>query len=67
MASVLKSSDSSDGTSPYYSLVLNNDQLTNVLTAVGIAGGATILTGSNITIASLCQSNMYSGADGQMT
>ncbi|KAH0838875.1 glycoside hydrolase family 55 protein [Lanmaoa asiatica] len=59
----VQSSVSSNGTLPY-SLVLNNIQLSNVSTAVGIAGGAIILSGGNTTIASWGQGNVYSGTSG---
>ncbi|KAF8549350.1 glycoside hydrolase family 55 protein [Imleria badia] len=62
----VQSSDSSNGTLPY-SLLLNNIQLTNVPIVVGVAGGATILAGGNITIASWGQGNVYTGTDGQKT
>lgn len=62
----VQSSTSSNGTLPY-SLVLNNIQLIDVPTAVGVAGGATVLTGGNTTIASWAQGNVYSGTCGQKT
>ncbi|KAG8220629.1 pectin lyase fold/virulence factor [Butyriboletus roseoflavus] len=62
----IQSSKSSDETLPY-SLVLNNVQLTNVPTAVGVAGGANLLAGGNTTIASWAQGNVYSGTRGQKT
>jgi hypothetical protein len=62
----VQSSGSSNGTLPY-SLVLNNIQLINVPTAVGVAGGATVLAGGTITIASWGQGNVYSGTGGQKT
>ncbi|OCH86564.1 exo-beta-1,3-glucanase [Obba rivulosa] len=43
------------------SLVLNNIQLTNVPTAVGVVGGATVLAGGTTTIDSWGQGNVYSG------
>ncbi|KAF9235735.1 glycoside hydrolase family 55 protein [Melanogaster broomeanus] len=49
------------------SLVLNNIQLTNVPTAVGVVGGATVLAGGTTTIASWGQGNVYSGTGGQKT
>lgn len=62
----VQSSKSSNGTLPY-SLVLNNIQLTDVPTAVGVAGGGTVLRGGNTTIASWAQGNVYSGTGGQKT
>ncbi|KAJ7777560.1 exo-beta-1,3-glucanase [Mycena maculata] len=51
------------------SLVLNNIQLNNVPTAVGVAGGAVVLAGGTTTIASWGQGNVYTGssATGQFT
>ncbi|KAF9218921.1 glycoside hydrolase family 55 protein [Gyrodon lividus] len=49
------------------SLVLNNIGLINVPTAVGVVGGATVLAGGTITIASWGQGNVYSGTGGQKT
>ncbi|KAG1814274.1 glycoside hydrolase family 55 protein [Suillus subaureus] len=46
------------------SLVLNNIKLSNVPTAVGVAGGATVLAGGTTTIASWGQGNVYSGTSG---
>ncbi|KAF7295343.1 hypothetical protein MIND_01073700 [Mycena indigotica] len=43
------------------SLVLNNVKLTNVPTAVGVAGGAVVLAGGTTTIASWGQGNVYTG------
>lgn len=43
------------------SLVLNNIQLTNVTTAVGIADGSVVLEGGTTTIASWGQGNVYEG------
>ncbi|EMD38344.1 glycoside hydrolase family 55 protein [Gelatoporia subvermispora B] len=43
------------------SLVLNNIQLTNVPTAVGVVGGQTVLAGGTTTIDSWGQGNVYSG------
>lgn len=43
------------------SLVLNNIQLNNVPTAVGVVGGAVVLSGGTTTIASWGQGNVYSG------
>lgn len=60
----VRSSVTSNGTLPY-SLVLNNIKLTNVPTAVGVANGATILTGGTTTIASWAQGHVYSGTRGQ--
>ncbi|KAJ6514577.1 exo-beta-1,3-glucanase [Mycena vulgaris] len=44
------------------SLVLNNIQLNNVPTAVGVVGGAVVLAGGTTTISSWAQGNIYSGA-----
>jgi hypothetical protein len=46
------------------SLVLNNIKLNNVPTAVGVAGGTTVLAGGTTTIASWGQGNVYSGTSG---
>ncbi|KAG2072933.1 glycoside hydrolase family 55 protein [Suillus decipiens] len=46
------------------SLVLNNIKLTNVSTAVGVAGGIIVLAGGTMTIASWGQGNVYSGTSG---
>ncbi|KAF8439368.1 glycoside hydrolase family 55 protein [Boletus edulis BED1] len=62
----VRSSVASNGTLPY-SLVLNNIQLTNVPTAVGVGNGGTILAGGTTTIASWGQGHMYSGTGGQKT
>lgn len=62
----VQSSVSSNGTLPY-SLVLNNIQLSNVPTAVGVAGGATVLVGGTTTIDSWGQGNVYSGTGGRKT
>ncbi|KAI8998466.1 exo-beta-1,3-glucanase [Trametes punicea] len=43
------------------SLVLNNVHLTNVPTAVGVVGGATVLAGGTTTIASWVQGNVFHG------
>jgi len=43
------------------SLVLNNIQLNNVPTAVGVVGGAVVLAGGTTTIESWGQGNVYSG------
>ncbi|KIP08169.1 glycoside hydrolase family 55 protein [Phlebiopsis gigantea 11061_1 CR5-6] len=43
------------------SLVLNNINLQNVPTAVGVVGGAVVLTGGTTTIQSWGQGNIYSG------
>ncbi|KAI0780740.1 exo-beta-1,3-glucanase [Trametes elegans] len=43
------------------SLVLNNVHLTNVPTAVGVVGGATVLAGGTTTIESWAQGNVFSG------
>lgn len=60
----VQSSASSNGTLPY-SLVLNNIQLINVTTAVGVVSGTTVLAGGTTTIASWGQGNVYSGTGGQ--
>lgn len=44
------------------SIVLNNIKLTDVPIAVGVAGGATVLTGGTTTIDSWVQGNTYSGS-----
>ncbi|KAG2049894.1 glycoside hydrolase family 55 protein [Suillus hirtellus] len=49
------------------SLVLNNIKLSNVPTAVGVAGGTTVLAGGTKTIASWGQGNVYSGTSGSKT
>ncbi|KAJ7168214.1 exo-beta-1,3-glucanase [Mycena crocata] len=46
------------------SLVLNNIKLTNVPTAVGVAGGAVVLAGGTTTIASWGQGNLFTGSSG---
>jgi hypothetical protein len=46
------------------SLVLNNIKLSNVPTAVGVAGGTTVLAGGTTTIASWGQGHVYSGTSG---
>lgn len=46
------------------SLVLNNIKLNNVPTAVGVAGGTTVLAGGTTTIASWGQGHVYSGTSG---
>ena len=43
------------------SIVLNNVKLQNVKTAVGVAGGQTVLAGGTKTIASWGQGNVYNG------
>ncbi|KII88660.1 glycoside hydrolase family 55 protein [Plicaturopsis crispa FD-325 SS-3] len=45
------------------SIVLNNIQLTNVPTAVGVVGGAVVLPGGTLTIDSWGQGNVYSGTN----
>ncbi|CCL99324.1 uncharacterized protein FIBRA_01342 [Fibroporia radiculosa] len=45
------------------SLVLNNCQLTDVPTAVGVANGDVVLAGGTTTIASWGQGNVYSGTN----
>ncbi|KAE9406729.1 exo-beta-1,3-glucanase [Gymnopus androsaceus JB14] len=49
------------------SLVINNAKLTNVPTAVGVVGGATVLAGGTTTIASWGQGNVYKGTNGAGT
>ncbi|KAJ4488492.1 exo-beta-1,3-glucanase [Lentinula aciculospora] len=49
------------------SIVINNAQLTNVPTAVGVVGGATVLVGGTTTIASWGQGNVYKGTNGAPT
>ncbi|PCH43394.1 glycoside hydrolase family 55 protein [Wolfiporia cocos MD-104 SS10] len=49
------------------SLVLNNIQLNNVGTAVGISGGTVVLAGGTYTIDSWAQGKVYSGTDGTGT
>ncbi|KAJ3863894.1 exo-beta-1,3-glucanase [Lentinula novae-zelandiae] len=49
------------------SIVINNAQLTNVPTAVGVVGGATVLAGGTTTIASFGQGNVYKGTNGAST
>ncbi|KAF9259881.1 exo-beta-1,3-glucanase [Marasmius fiardii PR-910] len=46
------------------SLVLNNIRLNNVPTAVGVVGGAVVLSGGTTTIDSWGQGNIYSGSNG---
>ncbi|EGN92975.1 glycoside hydrolase family 55 protein [Serpula lacrymans var. lacrymans S7.3] len=48
------------------SLVLNNIQLNNVPTAVGVTGGAVVLNGGTTTIASWGQGNVFSGTSGNV-
>ncbi|KIY68777.1 glycoside hydrolase family 55 protein [Cylindrobasidium torrendii FP15055 ss-10] len=57
----IRSSEAS--TSLAGSLVLNNIQLTNVPTAVGVADGTVVLEGGSITIDSWGQGNVYKGTD----
>jgi glucan 1,3-beta-glucosidase len=45
-------------------LVLNNIKLTNVPIAVGVNGGATVLSGGTKTIGTWGQGNIYSGTSG---
>lgn len=45
------------------SIVINNAKLTNVPTAVGVVGGATVLAGGTTTIASWAQGNIYTGTN----
>ncbi|TDL27296.1 exo-beta-1,3-glucanase [Rickenella mellea] len=47
------------------SIVLNNIRLVNVPTAVGVLGGATVLSGGTTTISSWAQGNIYSGTKGK--
>ncbi|KAH9857052.1 exo-beta-1,3-glucanase [Lenzites betulinus] len=56
----LRSSTPSSG-SLAGSLVLNNIHLTNVPTAVGVVGGATVLAGGTTTIDTWAQGNVFSG------
>ncbi|KAK7023972.1 pectate lyase superfamily protein-domain-containing protein [Favolaschia claudopus] len=49
------------------SIVLNNVRLNNVPTAVGVAGGATVLAGGSTTIASWGQGNVFRGSSGTRT
>ncbi|KAJ3726382.1 exo-beta-1,3-glucanase [Lentinula guzmanii] len=49
------------------SVVINNAKLTNVPTAVGVVGGATVLAGGTTTIASWGQGNVYKGTNGAST
>ncbi|TFK33474.1 exo-beta-1,3-glucanase [Crucibulum laeve] len=44
------------------SIVINNAKLTNVPVAVGVVGGAVVLTGGTITIESWGQGNIYRGS-----
>ncbi|TBU39254.1 beta-1,3-glucanase [Dichomitus squalens] len=52
----------SDG-SLHGALVLNNIKLNNVPTAVGVANGATLLSGGTTTINSWAQGNVYTGTN----
>lgn len=45
------------------SLVLNNIKLSNVTTAVGVVGGAVVLTGGTTTIDTWAQGNVYTGTN----
>ncbi|EGN96215.1 glycoside hydrolase family 55 protein [Serpula lacrymans var. lacrymans S7.3] len=58
----VQSSEASNGTLAG-SLVLNNIQLNNVPTAVGVANGDVVLAGGTMTIASWGQGDVYSGTD----
>ncbi|OAX38483.1 glycoside hydrolase family 55 protein [Rhizopogon vinicolor AM-OR11-026] len=49
------------------SIVLNNIKLNNVPTAVGVAGGVTVLAGGSTTIDTWVQGNVYSGTSGSKT
>ncbi|KAJ7724091.1 exo-beta-1,3-glucanase [Mycena maculata] len=49
------------------SLVLNNIQLNNVPTAVGVVGGAVVLEGGTTTIASWGQGHVYTGSNAAPT
>ncbi|KAF8894484.1 exo-beta-1,3-glucanase [Infundibulicybe gibba] len=49
------------------SLVINNAKLRNVSTAVGVAGGAVVLSGGTKTIESWSQGNIYEGTNSQGT
>jgi len=62
----LRTSKASNGTLAG-SIVLNNIKLTNVPIAVGVAGGATVLTGGTTTIASWGQGNVYRGKNAEAT
>lgn len=53
--------NSNASTSLAGSLVLSNIQLTNVPTAVGVVGGAVVLSGGTTTIDSWGQGNLFSG------
>jgi hypothetical protein len=59
----IRSSNASDG-SLAGSLVLNNIKLTNVPTAVGVAGGDVVLPGGTTTIKSWGQGHVYTGTSG---
>ncbi|THH06760.1 hypothetical protein EW145_g3870 [Phellinidium pouzarii] len=49
------------------SVVLNNIQLNNVPTAVGVVGGAVVLNGGTTTISSWAQGNAYTGTSSSGT
>jgi polygalacturonase len=49
------------------SIVLNNIQLNNVPTAVGVVGGATVLSGGTTTIDTWVQGNTYTGTNSAST
>ncbi|KAG6854164.1 hypothetical protein C0991_009816 [Blastosporella zonata] len=49
------------------SIVLNNAQLTNVPTAVGVVGGAVVLAGGTTTVTSWGQGNVYHGTSSAST
>lgn len=49
------------------SLVINNAKLNNVLTAVGVVGGAVVLSGGTTTISSWGQGNVFKGTNPRAT
>ncbi|KAG6814280.1 hypothetical protein H0H92_013405 [Tricholoma furcatifolium] len=49
------------------SIVINNAQLTNVPTAVGVIGGAVVLAGGTTTISSWGQGNVFTGTSSTAT
>lgn len=59
--------NSEPSTSLAGSLVLNNINLQNVPTAVGVVGGAVVLAGGTTTIQSWGQGNVYSGTSSAAT
>lgn len=60
----IRSSTASNG-SLKGALLLNNVRLTNVPTAVGVVGGAVVLSGGTKTIAHWGQGNVYTGSNSQ--